>query len=156
MSEHGDPPHFIVPLKSLGSRNGQSSCPVPSVPTRKRLSPRGRAMLTRELSIEPCIPFLFLTCPVSTLHIPGTFDGGCHFPTREQKEALLRELQKTDPGYTLQKLSAWFISHRRSFQESRKEQKDGEDNLSTLLDPTTALARESKPPICSVPLRYTL
>jgi hypothetical protein len=70
----------------------------------------------------------------------------CHFPSREQKEALLHEVRKTDPEYSLAKLIHWFSNRRRFYQESKKEQKDGgEDVLSTLLDPTTSLAREMWP-----------
>jgi len=79
---------------------------------------------------------------------PGTFDSGCHWPSREQKDALLREVQKTDPGYTSAKLVTWFSNRRKSLHEPRKEQKGGsEDALNTLLDPTTALARESRRPM---------
>jgi hypothetical protein len=44
------------------------------------------------------------------------------------------------------KLTSWFSNRRRFHPESRKEQEDGGENaLSTLLDPTTSLARESRP-----------
>jgi hypothetical protein len=143
MSEHWDPLDPTVPLKFRGSYGEQSSCPVASVATRAypkmRLSYQGRALLTRE-------PFAdYSAHVVLTLHISGTFDSGCQFPSREQKYELLRELQKTDSGYTLPKLVTWFSNRRRALQESRREH--SEDVLKTLLDPTTALARESKAPL---------
>lgn len=163
MSEHWDPLHPTVPLKFRASYGEQSSCPVASVPTRAypkmRLSCQGRALLTREPSADYSVhvfPFgthaCFVTCRLDIAHIPGTFDTGCHFPSREQKCELLRELQKTDPGYTLPKLVAWFSNRRRAFQESRREH--SEDVLKTLLDPTTALARESKPPLRPFPFWF--
>jgi len=79
------------------------------------------------------------------LPILESFDSGCHFPSREEKEELLRRVQKTDPGYSLAKLTGWFTNRRRSFQEHKKELKDGSnDALNRLLNPTTQLARESK------------
>ncbi len=78
---------------------------------------------------------------------PGCFDR-YPLPTREQKDALLQEVRKTDPEYSLAKLLRWFKNRRRSCHESRKEQEDGGENaLNTLLDPTTSLARESRPHI---------
>lgn len=77
---------------------------------------------------------------------PGCFDG-CPFPTREQKDALLQKVLKTDPEYSLTKLTRWFSNRRMSSlgHESRKEQEDnGENALNTLLDPTTSLACESR------------
>jgi hypothetical protein len=74
----------------------------------------------------------------------GFFDT-CPFPTREQKDALLQEVRKTDPEYSYTKLVRWFSYRRRFRHESRKEQEDGGENaLNTLLDPTTSLARESR------------
>jgi hypothetical protein len=78
---------------------------------------------------------------------PGCFDK-CPYPTREQKDALLQEVRKTDPEYSLIKLIRWFSNRRRPgiYSEPRKEHEDGrEDALNTFLDPTTSLARESRP-----------
>ena len=74
---------------------------------------------------------------------PGSFDR-CHFPSKEQKDALLREVRKTDPDYSSTKLMQWFRNRR--LQESKKEQKGGKEDA--LLDPTTSLARESRPSVC--------
>lgn len=57
----------------------------------------------------------------------------------------MQEVRKTDPEYSITKLTSWFSNRRRFHPESRKEQEDGENALSTLLDPTTSLARESRP-----------
>ncbi|KAH9965424.1 hypothetical protein BC827DRAFT_1184598 [Russula dissimulans] len=87
-----------------------------------RLSPEGRAVLIQ------------------------SFDDGCHFPSREEKELLLRQVQKTVPGYSLAKLSSWFTNRRRHFPEYKREPKDGSDDvLNSLLNPTTRLAREMWP-----------
>lgn len=75
----------------------------------------------------------------------GSFDR-CHFPSKEQKDALLREVRKTDPDYSLAKLMHWFSNRRRFQQESKKEQKGKREDA--LLDPTTSLARESRPFVC--------
>lgn len=77
---------------------------------------------------------------------PGCFDK-CPYPTREQKDALLQEVRKTDPEYSLIKLIRWFSNRRRPgiYPESRKEHEDGRENANTFLDPTTSLARESRP-----------
>jgi hypothetical protein len=105
-------------------------------------------VLIREHSVDHFFRFYFNRYAA----FPGGFDR-CHLPSKEQKEALLREVRKTDPEYSLAKLIHWFSNRRRLYHESKKEQKDGkEDVLSTLLDPTTSLARESRP---SIILRYT-
>jgi hypothetical protein len=84
--------------------------------------------------LESCLPVT-----------PGWFVR-CPFPTMEQKDALLQEVQKTDPEYSSTKLIRWFSNRRRFHHESRKEQKGGGENaLSALLDPTTSLACESRP-----------
>ncbi|KAI0279070.1 hypothetical protein BGY98DRAFT_970376 [Russula aff. rugulosa BPL654] len=86
-----------------------------------KLSPQGRAVLMR----------CFVRCP---------------FPTREKKDALLEEVQKTDPEYSSAKLIRWFSNRRRFYHESRKEQEDGGENaLNSLLDPASFLAREMWP-----------
>ncbi|KAI0300427.1 hypothetical protein B0F90DRAFT_409777 [Multifurca ochricompacta] len=73
----------------------------------------------------------------------STFASGCHFPTREQKSAMLHQVRETDPEYSIAKLNGWF-THRR--QELRKDRRGGfEDVPNTLLDPTTSLAREMWP-----------
>jgi hypothetical protein len=118
------------------------------VPARTRLSSQGRAVLIREHSVDHSFRFYF-----DNAAFPGGFDR-CHLPSKEQKEALLREVRKTDPEYSLAKLIHWFSNRRkRLYHESKKDRKDGkEDVLSTLLDSTTSLARESRP---SIILRYT-
>ncbi|KAN0125748.1 hypothetical protein V8E52_000955 [Russula decolorans] len=94
---------------------------VPSRTKLTKLSSQGRAVLMRCFDRTP-------------------------FPTREQKDALLQEVRKTDPEYSLTKLIRWFSYRRRFRHESRKEQEDGGENaLNTLLDPTTSLAREMWP-----------
>lgn len=91
------------------------------VPSRLKLSSQGRAVLMR------------------------CFDR-CPFPTREQKDALLQEVRKTDPEYSLTKLLRWFSNRRRFHHEPKKVQESGGENaLNTLLDPTTSLAREMWP-----------
>jgi len=83
----------------------------------------------------------FGSCLTASL---GCFDT-CPLPTREQKDALLQEVRKTDPEYSLIKLIRWFSYRRRFHHEPRKEHEDGGENaLKTLLDPTTSLARESR------------
>lgn len=104
-------------------------------------------MLMRKSSVFHCFHFFrsnaclgscFPVSPESFVRRP--------FPTREQKDALLQEVQKTDPEYSLAKLIRWFSNRRRFYHESRKDQKGGGENaLNTLLDPTTHLARESRP-----------
>lgn len=87
-----------------------------------------------------CTSFLAI-CDIALL---GSFDR-CHFPSKEQKDAILREVHKTDPEYSPAKLVQWFSNRRK---ESKREQKDKkEDVVRTLLDPTTSLARESGPSI---------
>ncbi|KAH9975574.1 hypothetical protein BGW80DRAFT_106300 [Lactifluus volemus] len=71
------------------------------------------------------------------------FDSGCHFPSRDEKDAILREVQKTDPGYSLARLNVWFTNRRREQRKGHKE--TIEDALHTLLDPTTSLAQEMWP-----------
>ncbi|KAI0295292.1 hypothetical protein BC826DRAFT_291938 [Russula brevipes] len=111
----------------MSSYSAQPSHPAsgPSIPGHAgptRLSLEGRALLTQR------------------------FDAGLHFPSRKQKDALLRELQRTDPGYSLSKLNGWLTNRRRSLHEAKGKRKDGSENaLTTLLDPTTGVARELWP-----------
>ena len=82
--------------------------------------------------------------------LPHTAYPGCFnrypLPTREQKDALLREVRKTDPEYSLIQLIRWFSNRRRTCPGARKEQENGGENtLNALLDPKTSLARESRP-----------
>ncbi len=71
---------------------------------------------------------------------PGCLDR-CPFPTREQKDALLQEVRKTDPEYSLIRLNRWFSNRRRLCPESRKKQ---DDALNALLNPKSPLAGESR------------
>ena len=110
-----------------------------------KLSSQGRAVLMREPSV---IAFFFRQCTPRILPhtaYPGCFNK-CPLPTREQKDALLQEVRKTDPEYSLTQLIRWFSNRRRTFPGPRKEQENGGENtLNALLDPKTSLARESRP-----------
>jgi hypothetical protein len=85
-----------------------------------------------------CASFLAI-CDIALL---GSFDR-CHFPSKEQKDAILHEVHKTDPEYSSAKLIQWFNNRRKKEQRDKRE-----DVARTLLDPTTSLARESRPSIC--------
>jgi hypothetical protein len=135
---------YHITQRSLGSLGEQC---VPARTKLMKLSSQGRAVLMREPSVVHCSHFFFTKCaPEYCLTAsPGCFDK-CPFPTREQKDAVLQEVRKTDPEYSMTKLIRWFSNRRRFHHEARKEQEDGGENaLSTLLDPTTSLARESRP-----------
>jgi hypothetical protein len=140
----------MLPIKYYTTQRFIGSLGEQCVPARTKvtkLSPQGRAVLIREPSVVLCFHFFLSNARLESCLTasPGCFER-YPFPTREQKDALLQEVQKTDPEYSLTKLLRWFTNRRRSYHESRKEQEDGGENaLNTLLDPTTSLARESRP-----------
>ena len=121
---------------------------VPSKTKLTKLSSQGRAVLMREPSVVYCFQKKYSLIARLEFCLTGRLQGVSigALPSKEQKDALLQEVQKTDPEYTLTKLIRWFSYRRRFHHESRKEQEDGGENaLNTLLDPTTSLARESRP-----------
>ena len=151
----------MLPIKYRTTQRFLGSLGEQYVPARTKLSPQGRVVLLREPSVVHCPQFYF--SPNARLEScltvsPGCFDK-CPYPNREQKDALLQEVRKTDPEYSLIKLIRWFSNRRRpgNYSESRKEHEDDTENApSTSLDPTTSLARESRPYIYVDPHRSLL